>query len=664
MKFFKNIFVQEILLFALLAFVLLSFCLKTKPWRCGDGHEYSLITKAFLNHLSPDVRIEDIDSRELEIHLNPCKYYHSSIFNDIKNSIIKGFNTTDFYKTSSGKYYGYHFWLYPLYVASIEALIKLFSENPLQSFQIANASLFLIVAAYCLFALHNTSIKKFAAISTFLLGGSLFYLKWTHPEVFITSFLFIGFLGLFTRSYKSSFVCFGLVSTQVISLWLVFITIPLSIFLHYRYRFLDEIKIISKQWWSWTFSLLPFIYIGFYYFNYSKITLIGTSWVDFNLFSFSRLWSFWFDLDQGVFVGAPWLLIVLTVFFIQIKNISKECKFNFIISIAGSLIVCLPLLIKIPIISGHSVFDRYALYAVTPVVAWSGYYIIYIVKNKFILNFIFISAISYNVIFSGPKAKEIYLDHKPWTNFVLDHYAQFYNPEPEIFYQKNIKGKKWIEDPDNPIICLHSDSEGYVRKIMYPLKYADQIASILWEDDIVNENQDFINFNKPSCQVRNWAYLNGKFPSSNKFRENGIDLEPLYEKDFNGIDFTKYGFPSFVKYISGLSSLEEWGRWSDSTKIVIQIKGILPPNFKIKLKVGAYATNIGNITKISVNGLTKEFVIAQAEPQEYILDFVSEELIDPIIEIIPFHPTSPASLKKSEDKRKLGISFYEISWDE
>ena len=212
--------------------ILIAFAFLSKPTRTGDGHEYSLIAQAFVNHLTPDIRIEDVEVRERQIKNFQNNGYVQQIFDDLKKGIeVRTDQNAGVYRANNQKYYGYHFWLYPGFVAVIEKITIPFGANPLAGFQIANAILFCFVFLYVYFGIEETYEKKLTICASFVLGGALFYLKWTHPEVFISALLFVGFLSLFKKSLKTTFCCFALASIQVVSLWVVFAVIPVFIFI-------------------------------------------------------------------------------------------------------------------------------------------------------------------------------------------------------------------------------------------------------------------------------------------------------------------------------------------------------------------------------------------------------------------------------------------------
>ncbi|WP_141233292.1 DUF7024 domain-containing protein [Lysobacter antibioticus] len=128
-----------------------------------------------------------------------------------------------------------------------------------------------------------------------------------------------------------------------------------------------------------------------------------------------------------------------------------------------------------------------------------------------------------------------------------------------------------------------------------------------------------------------------------------------------GVDFSKDGWPYFVKDATGLSGREQWGRWSDANiapsvklelisplpkkfSLILTARAFQPENDKVVVKIGtqSYALRIG--------GDGKEVRLP--------VDLVGESTN--AIEFIPAAPISPQRLGVSADVRKLGIGMIRL----
>lgn len=656
-----NIFILLIFTISLLGFVLFSI-----PTRHGDGHEYSLITQAFLNHQTPDIRQSDIKDRLDQLNIYKSIGYIPEIFNQIKLTIENKQNSSHgVFRSENGLYYGYHFWLYPAYVACIEAISNTMGVNPLADFQIANAVLFLFLLGCILFIFKIELNRSLSLAFAFLFGGTLYYLKWTHPEFFIATFIFLGYLGLYRNRVIFAFIGFSLAATQVITLWALFFIIPFWLYLFDKGNFRNSLVSILKAKLNWILFFLPTASILFYYYNFGKINLIGSSFVDLRFLSLSHLFSLYFDINQGVIVGAPWLLFVIFGFFYKIKYFSLECKKSFLLAIMGSLIISVPLLVHTGLNAGQSVFERYAMYSIIPLLAWSGFYFTEIIKSNIVKFLLLLFAVIYSSIFKFANAPEDYLEHKPWVKYIFEKKPSLYNPEPAIFYARTLKQGWHIESLQ---VAAYVDNQSVIKKILIPIKHAEQSLSEICIGNLKYvHDESLVRYKDVTNVSYGWGYINGDIFCDGISLYDSIKLDEIYEGNISdGIDFKKNGFPSFVKYIKGLSTLEGFGRWSDGSEIVFGLnKTNFPQTFYLNMTLGAFINNIDNPVTVNINGVSETFTLTSNEPKEYSLKFKLPKQSDIItIKMIPSKPTSPRSLKMSNDDRMLGLSFIKLNIEE
>lgn len=126
-----------------------------------------------------------------------------------------------------------------------------------------------------------------------------------------------------------------------------------------------------------------------------------------------------------------------------------------------------------------------------------------------------------------------------------------------------------------------------------------------------------------------------------------------------GIDFRQQHFPQFVKYTSGISQSEGWGRWTDSSQgpIIIGLRNRLPNSFILKIKAFAFGPNGEGNTIIRIGNQTRLIRISSGEPKLYEIEFNNIEPTS-VIRIEPAAPTTPSPT----DPRKLGIGLVDISF--
>ncbi|WP_218966680.1 hypothetical protein, partial [Snodgrassella alvi] len=239
-----------------------------------------MISKAFINHQSPNVTSEDINDRIKDIKTYPNSGYSVEYFEVLKKDIESNKNSfdsshTSFFLSKNGHYYGYHFWFYSLIVAITEAILNIFHLNPLAAFQLTNG-LFLLLGIFII--LKNE--KNFAICKSllFLAGGVLFYWKWTHPEVMIYTCIFLCYYFLTRNYYKKSILFITIAATQVISLTLLYLCIPMWIYVNQKNKFWKNFLELLRDFKIWILGLISLSSLFFYYLNYNKFSLIGADY--------------------------------------------------------------------------------------------------------------------------------------------------------------------------------------------------------------------------------------------------------------------------------------------------------------------------------------------------------------------------------------------------
>lgn len=124
------------------------------------------------------------------------------------------------------------------------------------------------------------------------------------------------------------------------------------------------------------------------------------------------------------------------------------------------------------------------------------------------------------------------------------------------------------------------------------------------------------------------------------------------------IDFSSGDFSFFLDSVRGLSSVEPWGRWSDSASIELIFSDPLPDDFDVIFKANAYGPNFNSEFKMVVGDEEVPFSIVE-NGQVIKLSFKNKNKVNLLKVVIPF-PTSPKELGKSSDDRKLGIGLIEM----
>lgn len=144
-------------------------------------------------------------------------------------------------------------------------------------------------------------------------------------------------------------------------------------------------------------------------------------------------------------------------------------------------------------------------------------------------------------------------------------------------------------------------------------------------------------------------------------------LEPRYEASLSeGVDFSKKGYPKFLKAVHGISAWEDWGRWSDANEsespnaVDLVFKEKLPKKFQIELSSKTFGPNVNRPVEVIVDKRSHFFTHSSPDTSVNLIE-ITENKGDDTIRIIAPAPTSPKQINiQSDDTRKLGIGLVKL----
>ncbi len=539
---------------AILSMILILYCLRTNPIREGDGYEYALILESFFNHFSPDIREADITSLIKIVESQPSTY-DVNVLQRILEAYRNG--EDEIYlgvlKSNQGEYFGYHFWLYPLINLPVKAFLAALNLNELKAFQLTNALLIILTIVYVLLFSKQSPFGRWAMSLLYLAGCIFFYLKWPHPEIFIAAMILISGCAFMEKRLHLSVIAATLATLQNPSVvFLVASIFIFSIFKDFNINTLRQPIMLIKKHIGMaiiaSFSLLPYI---FYYYHYQKFSLIAyRGFVDPSLISMQRFMSTIFDLNQGLIVGFPGIMIgvFLLIVYRLIQAISKNKKpyFNQIdILLVAFLLMLQPTLSQTNWNHGQSIFSRYAFWLGMILIVWvvaNLDKLPRLTKYSLLTLILGLQFLPNELFFRRPRDGH-YLKMKPQAAWVISNFPGWYNPDPEIFAERVRESERFGETIAPNIIdspFIHLDKLGNIRKILIHQDLAAQTQARICGNDgkIVNLDSEIpletllqnVNFNR-----QGWGYMNGKFqcvlPFSINFAEGG-----------NSRNFTRQGW--------------------------------------------------------------------------------------------------------------------------
>lgn len=423
---------------AMIATFLVALALLLPPTVQGDGAYYFAMTLGLLNNASPA--------------LDPVTL---ASVTDMIGHTPGGLSAA----AKDGTIYPIHFFFFPLIVAPFYATIEALGMHPLRAFQLTNAA----VLALTLWLVSKTPtlpvIAKVFIGFSILTSTGLTYLQWPHPEILSTCLILGSVIFFLIGRFPASALLCGLASLQNPSLALF---LPILAFEQLRAMAWSPSVPLKAQTDALK-ALLPTIACGSiaivpYLWNlwiFGSLSPIAESFVDFSLIGWDRLLSIFLDLNNGMIVGLPLLIIAFPACALirirsMIRNKSVVLQREDWLLLAA-IMVLLPALAQINWSSGHSVFARYATWASVFPIVWCA---MTLARAEFrtaprVIWPAFALQLLLTALVAGPAIARhpFYLDFMPWVKPLWAAFPHAYNPVPEIFAERMMRAEVAVSLP-------------------------------------------------------------------------------------------------------------------------------------------------------------------------------------------------------------------------
>lgn len=409
----------------------------------GDGAEYLMMAHAFVAHGSASLTPADFAqvAGVLHGHMDPAGH---SLFLNVVDELGRtppALPYAGFARTASGEIYSIHFWLYSLMAAPFYALATLLGIRPTLCFALLNLALL----AASMRHLHKSlpSAGRTAAL-VFMSLGTIYYLRWTGPEVLTACCAFSATVCMLRRDTALAIFLAGLGATQNPSLALIIplfaahrlaaIKVPALVTLPIVQRSAASARLLGCA--GVIAALSPY---AFYYSAFGVPSLIAPYFTDPALVTPRRALSLLFDLDQGMVAGIPGLFIGLAAIAAITSALDKRvAAANALFALLACCIIATPALAAINWNSGTAVMLRYAYWAAMPLVAWlvAALPAVTVGKRMQVLSAVMLAQ-CLAVLGSGVMWRPTsYIHHAPLAEWALAAFPGQVNPDPEIFIER------------------------------------------------------------------------------------------------------------------------------------------------------------------------------------------------------------------------------------
>lgn len=515
------------------------------PHPTGDGIEYILVTEAYFNHFSPDLRTEDCRSfKEAYCRHEPWEKNYAyvafdsvEVFTQKKNlPLLK--EETGFFQSKNESKYGYHFSFYSLLNVPGRWITEITDQNPMKCFQLTNAVFIILTVAFLLFFTTYDFFTTVVIACTFCFTSVYWYLGWQHPEILTTCLVTLGFWFFFQQRYYLGIFLVSLAALQNQPLVIILVFMGIHTLIKNGLNKKNFIRIAI----SGIIVIIPPI---FYYINYGTTSIINEiGFLNKDLVTSTRIFGFYFDFNQGLILAAPLILLVY-LFLISRETflmLAKKKPFDFHITLpvflyAMTLIVCSMTIWN----HGMAIINRYATYFSAIIIMHTIYMVCQFEKtSKYVLlNYFFMTqaiTILYHEQFNmydWDSSK-----NKPLAKYFYDYHPELYNPDPMIF---TVRTGGWAAyNPDaTPVIYQRKDAK--ITKIAV---HYDKLDNLLeWGFS----KEDIENIKKNKKFVNGWAYLNkGEF----KLEKSDMEIKNIIHQHKVNEQLNKIrNSPSWLKLI-------------------------------------------------------------------------------------------------------------------
>lgn len=476
-----------------------------EPYIEGDGFEYAVMTESFYNHFSPDLQTQDLVSFKYNIY----KSYKTNEFP--KGEYIDGLcwnlnqathafkqDINGFFYSKQKKFYCYHYYTYSLFCVPARIIGEWTGSPILHTFYKTNALLVIITCLILLFSFSkNLYISIFSALC-FCFGSCYWYLGWEHTEIFSTSLVVWGLVFFLNKKRLLGlfFIALATSQTQTLMLFLALLAF---------WAVFDKKFNIKYMFYTFLVCFVAFTPIIFYYYHFDTTNLIkDMGFLDNKYITGTRLFGFYFDLNQGMVLAMPLILITYIVLYVRslISNI-KTLKFHLLFPV---ICICMTLVASSmgnwnP---GQSIVHRYTTW-IGAIIFVHTFYLLDEYNNSdkklFLLSsFLWTQIIACFYFQTFNKFDWEQENHKDIATWVLDNYPEFYNPDPIIFSVRTDRVYAFgnVTEP-----IFYFDKERRIKKVMFNKDHLDKLKKYC------GKNCDVSKFSTYKDDY-GWAYMHTK----------------------------------------------------------------------------------------------------------------------------------------------------------
>lgn len=416
----------------LLALALTALLALFEPEYAGDVVEYTAVTVALADHGSPEVRLEDIER---------VRTLLPGMFVEPFAMLERGMRAGDqnlyaaFVRGREGAVYAVHFFGYSLLAAAPFKLFEAIGVPPFKAFQVVNlAAIFVLGLALRRF--FGSDKAAWLGLGLFMLCGGVLYFNWTSPECVSAAALLAALLLYCSRAPLAACLLAGLACQQNPTIVFFFAFAPLlrlviewqaPIGLGANLRRQVDLRTVLAVAAGLAMVAMPPL---FNIYQFGTPNIIAKLFSDSSLIGPVRLMSFYFDLNQGMIVGVPALIVGLLLW--QRRSDGR-------VRVALALALLLTLALALPALaihnwnSGAKGVMRYAFWAAMPLLF---VFLLLLRRAPRWPRRLLGGVLLFQLVAMEHASSYSYVSFSPVVQLLLKVAPQLYHPEPEIFVER------------------------------------------------------------------------------------------------------------------------------------------------------------------------------------------------------------------------------------
>ncbi|NBX37907.1 MAG: hypothetical protein EBR54_00645 [Flavobacteriia bacterium] len=488
----RFVFWLKLAAIALFGLVLFRYFANEEPYPTGDGIEYILTTEAWKNHASPDIRPTDYCSFKADFlkHQTWESNYKRTAFDEVeqflneKPEIRKEYG--GFYRSSSGKVYGYHFVFYSLVNVPSRALVSWLNVHPIKAFLYTNLLFWLGFFAWILFGSAKQLMKNVFLLGILFFGGSFYYCAWTHPESLTCVLVGLSLWLLLQKKFHGALLFCALATLQ--NQPICFLLLWMFLVVAWEYKF----KVINLLIYP-LYGAIAFLPSLYFYVLFGTTSLIkDAGFLSTDNVTLPRVLGFFLDLNQGMVLGIGlFLFLYFGLWVRRVWQIVQTRKFDpwdlmpFVVLAITLLVACMNNWNH-----GMAIINRYAVWVE-----------VMVLMHVFVLLGDWNTRIKASLVtLCGVSQLTLLYIHLPWNRFdwsniqhmplakwAMRYDPTMYNPDPQIFiartnqvfdFTKNASPVFYFDEHNRlKKVAVHANHVDTLRYFGYVPKALNQYAS-------------------------------------------------------------------------------------------------------------------------------------------------------------------------------------------